>query len=286
MRVSTRAVFTVDPFQMSFLYFLFYMRSGDNFETLLGFENAAQAFLIKETMHQVAVRLANELGKAVVLEAPVSTITQDANGATVRSGKGEWRARYAIVAVPLSLSVRITYHPTLPPERDLLAQHMPMGSVIKCRVAYDKPFWRRKGLNGFVWSDTPPGDGFSDANPPEGSPGLLVGFIKAHNALKWTGRSTEERKKIIVDQLVSFFGAEAASPIDYEDQDWPSELWSRGCLGASMGPGIMTTMGKAIRQPHGRIHWAGTETATKWMGYVDGVIRSGDRAAEEILSNL
>jgi hypothetical protein len=51
-----------------------------------------------------------------------------------------------------------------------------------------------------------------------------------------------------------------------------------------MPPGIMTTIGRVIRQPHGRIHWAGTETAARWMGYVDGTIRSGDRAASEVLT--
>jgi len=48
----------------------------------------------------------------------------------------------------------------------------------------------------------------------------------------------------------------------------------------------MTTVGKVIRQPHGRIHWAGTETSTKWMGYIDGAIRSGERAAEEVSARL
>jgi monoamine oxidase len=95
----------------------------------------------------------------------------------------------------------------------------------------------------------------------------------------------EERKKAIIDQLVSFLGSEAAHPIDYEDQDWPAELWSRGCFSVSMPPGVMTTLGRVIRQPHGRIHWAGTETSTRWMGYVDGAIRSGERAAAEILAN-
>ncbi|HKD63402.1 MAG TPA: FAD-dependent oxidoreductase [Candidatus Acidoferrales bacterium] len=51
--------------------------------------------------------------------------------------------------------------------------------------------------------------------------------------------------------------------------------------GMWVGP---TQVGKVIRQPHGRIHWAGTETATRWMGYIDGAIRSGDRAAAEVQS--
>jgi monoamine oxidase len=287
LRAYVRGIFTADSYQISFLYFLFYLRSGDNYDTLYGFENAAQAWTVKETMHQVASRIAEELGNAVVLQAPVRAISQDSGGVLVTSDKGSWKCDYAIAAVPLPLSVRIAYEPVLPPERDILAQHMPMGSVIKYWVAYEKPFWRERGLNGLLQSDQPPSEFISgDLTPTEGRPGLLAGFIEARNAMAWTGRPMEERKKLVVERLVSFLGPSAAHPIDYEDQDWPADPWSRGCYGASMTPGIMTTVGKSIRQPHGRIHWAGTETSTKWMGYIDGAIRSGERAAEEVLVRL
>ena len=287
LRAYVRGIFTADSYQISFLYFLFYMRSGDNYDMLFGYENAAQAWTVKETMHQVAARVAAELGSAVVLQAPVRAISQDAAGVVVNSDKGDWKCDYAIVAVPLPLSVRIVYDPVLPPERDILAQHMPMGSVIKYWVAYEKPFWREHGLNGMLQSDQPPSEFISgDFTPSEGRPGLLAGFIEAHNAMAWTGSPTEERKKLVVERLVAFLGPEAANPIDYEDQDWPADPWSRGCYGASMTPGIMTTVGKSIRQPHGRIHWAGTETSTKWMGYIDGAVRSGERAAAEVLARL
>jgi monoamine oxidase len=283
----TRAIFTADAYQISFLYFLFYMRSGDNFEVLYGFENAAQAWTVNGTLHQVASRIAAELGEAVVLEAPVRAISQGTAGVLVKSEKGDWQGDYAIVAVPLPLSARITYEPVMPAERDILTQHMPMGSVIKYWVAYEKPFWRERGLNGMLQSDEPPSQFIScDMTPPEGRPGFLAGFIEAHNAMKWTGRPQEERKKLVIGRLVSFLGPEAAHPVDYEDQDWPADPWSRGCYGASMAPGIMTTVGRIIRQPHGRIHWAGTETSERWMGYVDGAVRSGERASAEVLTRF
>jgi monoamine oxidase len=34
----------------------------------------------------------------------------------------------------------------------------------------------------------------------------------------------------------------------------------------------------------GRIHWAGTETASVWSGYMDGAVSSGQRAAAEVLT--
>ena len=284
LRLSIRTVFTTDPFQMSLLYFLFFLHSGDNFETLGGFQNAAQAYLVKETMYQLAVKLRNELSNNIVLEAPVRQISQGESEVTVKSDKGEWHASRVVVAVPLPLSVRIAYDPPLHPHRDILAQHMPMGSVIKCYAAYTKPFWRDRALNGITWNDSPPTAGFFDVSPPEGSPAILAAFIEGQHAVQWTGKPVEERKKAVIDRIVSLFGPQGANPIDYEDQDWPSDPWSRGCYGASMGPGVMTTVAKVIREPHGRIHWAGTETSTKWMGYIEGAIRSGERAAAEVLT--
>jgi monoamine oxidase len=117
-------------------------------------------------MHAIAVRMASELKSNIVLESPVRAILQDAAGVRVQSDKTTWRADYAIVAVPLPLSVRIAYDPPLSPERDALAQHMPMGSVIKYLVAYEKPFWRDRGLNGMTWSDLPPSAAICDVSPP------------------------------------------------------------------------------------------------------------------------
>ena len=140
------------------------------------------------------------------------------------------------------------------------------------------------GLNGLTWTDSGPSVAFTDVSPDESGPGLLVTFIEAHNAMKWTGRPVEERKKLIVERVSSLLGPEGAHPIDYIDHDWPADQWSRGCYEPYTGPGVLTTVGKCIREPHGRIHWAGTETSSKWMGYVDGAIRSGQRAGQEVLA--
>jgi len=281
-RYDLRNVLQADLSQMSLLFLLAYIRSGDSVETLFGYEGAAQAFLVREGMHSLAGRLAATLEGRVVLRAPVRSIAQDGMVVTVRSDAGAWRASAAIVAVPLPLSTRIAYTPPLPPGRDALAQRMPMGSVIKWYAAYERPFWRARGFNGLVVTDQPPGAICVDATPPEGTPGLLAGFIDTPHALLWTGRPQAERRRLVLERLTDLFGDEAARPIDYEDQDWPAEEWSRGCYEAWMGPTVLTTVGRFLREPHGAIHWAGTETSTRWMGYIEGAIRSGERAAAEI----
>ena len=281
LRLMIRGLFTVEPQQLSLLFFLSYVRSGNSLEEQWGVEGAAQAFHIPGSMHQLAARMAGELGSALVLRAPVTAVAQDSTGVKVASAAGEWRGERAIVAVPLPLSGRISFDPALPARRDALVQRSPMGSVIKYWVAYRQPFWRRNGWNALVESDEPPTEGFLDASPPGGDVGFIVGFIQANLALEWSTRSMEERKKRIVERIVHFLGPEGAQPIDYVDADWPSDPWTRGCYGASMGPGALSTLGPVLRAPVGRIHWAGTETSSVWSGYIEGAIRSGERAAAE-----
>ena len=157
-----------------------------------------------------------------------------------------------------------------------------MGSVIKYFVAYREPFWRRHGWSGEVTTDRPPTSGFYDASPSDANVGLLVGFIEADDALALTGRPSEERRSLVVRRVAELLGPEGADAIDYVDADWPAETWTRGCYGAFMGPGTLTSIGPSLRAPFGRIHWAGTETSPVWSGYVEGAIRSGERAAAEV----
>lgn len=284
MNSEVRGTLTAEPWQVSLLYFLFYCRSGDSFDELAKYDQGAQMYIVPGSMHQVAAAMGKELAGSLVLEAPVTGISQDSAGVTVVSEKGTWHAPRAIVALPLPLSSRIRYQPALPPDREALTEQMPMGSVIKYWVAYEKPFWRDRGMNGLLFTDTPPCSFISEATPPQGRPGFLVGFIDGRRALQWSNRPIAERKKLAVDLIVKYFGQEGAHPIDYIDQDWPADPWSRGCYGPSMGPGVLTTLGPALRTAFGRIHWAGTETSPIWTGYIEGAIRSGERAADEIIT--
>jgi len=282
LRLIVEGLYTCEPDQVSLLFFLAYVRSGGTLEALWDTKDAAQAFVVPGGLHQLAGRLGAELHDVLVLDAPATSIVQDASGVTVTTPSGACRATRAIVTVPLPLTARIAYDPPLPPLRDALAQRSPMGSVIKYFVAYRQPFWRGRKWTGEVSSDRPPTSGFYDASPPDRSVGLLVGFIEADSALALTGRPMEERRRLVVSRIADLYCPEGADAIDYLDADWPAETWSRGCYGAFMGPGTLTTLGPSLRAPFRRVHWAGTETSPVWSGYVEGAIRSGERAATEV----
>lgn len=283
----TRTMLCAEPEDVSIRFFLFYMLSGEGPEVILSAEaGGAQQYAYAGGLVQVAERLAAGLGDAVVLGAPVRAISQDGAGVCVLTEAGAHRARRAIVAMSPSLAGQIAYDPLLPHARDALHQRMAMGSVIKVWLAYPRPFWREAGHNGFGLLAREAFTPWFDVSDPARPEGLLVGFFDAMHARTWSERGTEARRAEAVRTLVSCYGPEAMAPLDYIDQDWTRERWSRGCYGGFGPPGLLNACAPALRAPVGHIHWAGTETALEWCGYVEGALAAGERAAGEVIAAL
>jgi monoamine oxidase len=284
--IVTRAVLTSEPRDLSFLYFLSYLRWGQGLDCLISIPNGAQQDRFVGGAQQISERMAGQLGERVQLSTPVFAIEQKADGVVVRTPGEAFEAKRVVVAIPPVLAGRIQYSPALPSARDQLTSRMPMGSVIKYLAVYDRAFWREAGFSGEAFSDTGITVTTFDDSSPDGSQPALVSFSDGDVARVWSGRTPEERKQAVIAEFVRFFGPAAANPTAFVEKNWLEEPWSRGCYVGIMGPGTMTAWGSALREPCGRIHWAGTETATKWMGYIDGAIESGERVAQEIVSGV
>ena len=275
-----QAVWACEPADVSLLHVLFYIRSAGSLEVLTDSEGGAQEARFAGGSQRISLRMAEELGPEVVrLSTPVRSIAWSADGVEVEGV----RARRAIVAVPPTLTSRIDYAPLLPGHRDQLVQRMPQGTVWKCMAVYDEPFWRRDGLSGWGLSDVGPVRLTYDNSPPDGSPGVLLGFLEGDHARRAGRMSAAERRASVLDVFGRLFGARARSPERYIEKSWAEEQWTRGCYGCYMTPGGWTSYGSALRPPVGPIHWAGAEIATIWNGYMDGAVRSGERAAAEAL---
>jgi monoamine oxidase len=285
-RLLVPALFSAETPELSLLHFLFYVKSGTSLETLVATTGGAQETRVVGGTHQISERMAAELDGAVRLGAVVRTIRQDPEGAVVEYEGGSVTCQRVVVAVPLTLAGRIRYVPPLPALRDGLTQQMPAGSVIKFQVGYETPFWRKDGLNGFVLSLDDEFNVVLDNSPSDGSCGVLVGFLEGRHARTASLLTTDERRKLVIGALVKYFGADAAEPFDVVEQDWSAEEFTRGCYGGRLGAGAWTQYGTALAAPVGRLHWAGAETSETWNGYMDGAIRSGRRAADEILADI
>jgi monoamine oxidase len=149
---------------------------------------------------------------------------------------------------------------------------------------WERPFWRDDNLSGQVGSDIGPVKVTFDNSPPDGSLGVLLAFLEGNEARRLSCIAPAERRQAVLASLARYFGDRALTPLDYIDHDWSADEWTRGCYGAHFPPGVWTAYGRALRVPVGRIHWAGAETASVWNGYMDGAVRSGERAAAEVLA--
>jgi monoamine oxidase len=286
LALAIESVFSVEPRDISLLHFLFYVHSGGNLNMLLSVTGGAQESRFVGGAQAVANKVAGALGERVILNAPVHTIAQDGSGVRVECEALSVTARRAIIAIPPVLAGRLRYRPALPGYRDQLTQRVPMGSVIKVHCLYETPFWREEGLSGQVVSDSGIVRITYDNSPESGMPGVLLTFIEGDAARIWGRRSLEERHAAVLECLVRYFGEKAGRPYEYLEQNWAEEEYTRGCYAGVMPPGVWTEYGEALRAPVGRLHWAGTETATVWMGYMDGAVQSGERAAAEVLAAL
>jgi monoamine oxidase len=273
-----------EPRDVSLLHLLTYVSSAGG---MLPLQTFGIAMRVKGGTGQISERMARQLGPSrILLEMPVHSITQTGSGVVVSTPNGSFSAQQAIVAMSPTMTSRIDYTPALPGTRDQLTQRIPMGSTIKCQAVYRTPFWRASGLNGQVFSDITPVAVCADNSPPSGAPGILCAFLEAQAARNWTDMPKAEIKAMVVAALASYFGPEASKPLHFFIANWPAQPWSRGCFAGVMPTGAWTDYQNAIRQPVGRIHWAGTELASKWIAHMDGAVSSGQTAAAAVLKLL
>lgn len=286
LRAMTRALFPAEPGEISLLHALFYIRAGGGLEKMIGTINSAQERRLTLGSQRLSEGLAGLLGDRVRLECPVTRIDTGADGVVVHHDQGSLRARRVIVAIPPALAGRIRYCPPMPGLRDQLTQRSFMGSAIKITAVYPAPFWRESGLSGHMTSDAGMVQLTFDQTHPLRSEGVLVAFIDSAAARSAARMTAAERRLTALDELARVFGEPARHPVAYYEKSWLDDEWSRGCYVGVMAPGTWSTLGQALRDPVGRIHWAGTETAVVWNGYMDGAIRSGEDAAAAVLSEL
>lgn len=282
---ALHALFGADLRELSLLAVLHLIRGAGNadqpgrFERLLETRNGAQERRIRGGAQQISLQLAERLGDAVRREHAVRSIEQDdlqvqvtcRNGAVVK-------ARRVIVAIPPCQAARIDVEPALPVPRQQLQRRYPLGHLMKVEALYAAPFWRAAGLSGAAVLDAGPARSMFDVSPEDARAGVLLGFVGGGEAQAYMGRFDALRADFLRD-AVHCFGALAGQPDEVLIQDWAQERWIGGGPVSFGPPGVLTAFGPALCAPVGRLHWAGTETADYWSGYMDGAVRAGEAAA-------
>jgi monoamine oxidase len=281
---ALRGLMTTDLSEVSLLHLLYLAHAHGSIDTLFSIENGAQENLVHGGAGEIARRMADALGASLRLGAPARAITQAGDRVVVASDALEVTARHAVVSVPPALALEIAFDPALPDDRQTLYRNAIGGQATKTLAVYEEPFWRADGLSGQTAEPGSLVELTIDAGPPSGGAGILAAFAFGPVAERAEALDAASRREAVLGALAARFGPRAAKPAAYVETSWWKQAWSRGCSMAHFTPGTLTRYGPLLRAPFGRVHWAGTETATISHGAIDGAVRSGERAAAEILA--
>ena len=191
-----------------------------------------------------------------------------------------------VVAMPPRLaSEGITFLPALP-ERTLDAMRATptwMGTALKCVAVYDAPFWRDDGRSGLALNLGGPLLEVHDACTADASAAALWGFVSANHTYR--DLDPEARRDAVFAHLGRLFGPRAADPDQYFERDWSDDPYTNDevvWLEATIDYGHPALAEPAL---DGRVVWAGAEPvdADVGGGHMEGAVRSGQRAAAQVL---
>jgi len=281
--MAVRGLMTGDLNDVSFLHLLFLAHAHGSINNLFSIEKGGQDSLVDGGAGSIARRVADELGDAVRLNSPVRTVTQRADHVLVEAGVLTVSARHVVSTIPPELALEIAFEPALPDDRVALYRGSIGGPESKTLVVYEEPFWRVAGFSGQTSEPGSVSETTIDSSPAAGKPGVIASFTFGPVAARVQKLDPGERRKAVLNALAARLGRRALEPVAFVETAWSEEQWTRGCSMAHLRPGILTRFGRLIREPFGRVHWAGTETSTISHGAIDGAVRSGERAATEIL---
>ncbi|MCA8022515.1 flavin monoamine oxidase family protein [Burkholderia metallica] len=273
------------PAQLGLLHYLATINSANSdYDQLESIKGGAQESRFVGGSQVLSIRMANELGERVKLSCPVRRISGwNRDVVELATDQGVVRARRVIVALNPALCNQIVFDPPLPDGRTQLQRRWPAYAPMRKTVhVYDRPFWRDDGCNGQIIPVDSPLLWAYDNSPPDGSLGVINGFI-APGALASDAKVAEQTLSAIYAQAL---GDKALRPTQFHDYDWGKvDPWSLTCI-HPIPPGFWTKWGEYLHPPLGRLIWSGTETADLWAGAMDGAVRSGHRAALQVLGAL
>lgn len=281
-QIGAEAVFATSIADISLLHTLIYIKSGNDFDSLVNVENGAQQDRLKDGLQPLVEKIFNELKEDLFLQSPVTSIYQSDENVVVKTDKLTYQAKKVICTIPPATLGNIIFHPELPINKKQFTSRAFMGSAIKCYIIYKNPFWRKQSLNGMAITDSGYISLTFDNYNPKYKQGILLGFVVADKAKEFIRYTKEKQNQIIKDDIVRIFGSEASNPMHIHTEAWSSERWTNGCYSGMFPTNVWSSVGHEWRKPYKHIHWAGTETSEKWQGYMEGAVVSAKRAVKEV----
>lgn len=283
--LSAILTYGAPPEKLSLLAYLTLINSSDSdLGKLESMEGGAQEQRLVGGSWKLSEKMTESLAGKIRLSSPVRGLSGwDGDHVELRTDSGVVRARQVISAMSPSLCNKIAFSPPLPANRAAMQKAWPTNAKMrKIALVYDRPFWRDAGFNGQVLDIGGPLLWSADNSPPDGSRGVLTGFIREGSL----PNDSDKAKSAIAATFARAYGEAALAPVQFHEVDWGSiDEWSLSCT-SPYPPGFLTRWGPVMREPLGRITWSGTDMADRYASSMDGAIRAGRRAALIALAAL
>jgi monoamine oxidase len=277
-----------DQTSLNLLYLLGY--SGGGRLRLFGASN--EKFRVEGGNDQVTERLTRELDGQVMLRSELVEIKRLDDGAyrLILDGDGGTkavRAARVVLAIPFAvMRESVDFSAAgFDPVKTMAIEQQGMGTNSKLNVQFSSRAWRAEGANGTTYSDTGYQSTWEASRAQPGRPGILVDYTGGTIGKDFGGASANERAHRFVEQLgpvlpgVSDYNGRAV--LDY----WTGRPFTRGSY-AYYRVGQMTAFAGVEGKPSGGCHFAGEQTSYTFQGYMEGAVKSGERAAAEIVAAL
>ncbi len=218
----------------------------------------------------VVETMAEDSGARIELSTPVARIEQDADSVRVTARDGRsWSASTAVVAVPIALWPEIEFHPPLPEDKLGPARLNHPGRMKKTWMVVDGI---PENLYASGW-----GTDFVQVFPEDSEPDGLVAIGMCAPPSEMDPHDPRS-----VEAAIRQFAPDARV-VATDVHEWRLDPFAKGGWYVPP-PGVLSTSHSALGRTEGRLSFAGADVAVRWIGWIDGALETGARAAREVLA--
>ncbi|UUT12382.1 flavin monoamine oxidase family protein [Pseudomonas zeae] len=218
--------------------------------------------------------------KTIKTNSPVSAITQDKDGVTVKVGSVGYQADYVVLAVPLRALNKIALTPALDAQHLAAIKGTNYGWRDQIMLKFKTPVWESKArMSGEIYSNT--GLGMLWIEPALKGGANVVINLSGDNARVMQAFGDKQMVDQVLIRLHAFYPQARGSFTGYEIRRYSTDP-SMGGAYLAYGPGQISKFWRLWERPLQRVTFAGEHTDTLYPGTLEGALRTGQRAASQV----
>ncbi|TKJ85995.1 amine oxidase [Pseudomonas koreensis] len=218
--------------------------------------------------------------KTIKTNSPVSAITQDKDGVTVKVGAVGYQADYVVLAVPLRALNKIALTPALDAQHLAAIKGTNYGWRDQIMLKFKTPVWESKArMSGEIYSNT--GLGMLWIEPALKGGANVVINLSGDNARVMQAFGDKQMVDQVLIRLHAFYPQARGSFTGYEIRRYSTDP-SMGGAYLAYGPGQISKFWRLWERPLQRVTFAGEHTDTLYPGTLEGALRTGQRAASQV----